>query len=216
MKKKTFFHPFLVAVFLCLPSHDALAQDYSTTNLHVVYIDHETSTPVTRLSNRLRVLRDDAIEVDDALIIYMANGSTPLVSLTNLPDTTGRDRNKEDAMYAIFDALQNVNSHNVIEREDRRLLLRLFDEFNFVDDNDKLRFKNVTIDFYIGPSFWALGYEKIISHLYVALGSAKFPKERFAFNVFKPKNTELGYSDGKPFGDGNLDGINQKLNIFEY
>ena len=214
MKKITFFNVFLIAAFLFLTSQKVSAQDYSKTNLHVIYIDHETSTPVARLSERLREQRNDAIEVDDAFIVYMADGSKPLVSLVNLPDTKGRD--KEEAMYAIFDALQNVNSHNIIESEDRRLLLELFDEFNFVDDNEKIRFNNVTIDFYIGPSFWALGYEKIISHLYVALEIAKFPKERFSFNIFKPKGVELGYSDEKPFGVGNLDGINQELKIFEY
>lgn len=214
MKKITFFNVFLIAAFLFLTSQKVFAQDYSKTNLHVIYIDHETSTPVARLSERLREQRNDAIEVDDAFIVYMADGSKPLVSLVNLPDTKGRD--KEEAMYAIFDALQNVNSHNIIESEDRRLLLELFDEFNFVDENNKVRFNNVTIDFYIGPSFWVLGYEKIISHLYVALEVAKFPKERFAFNIFKPKGIKLDYPEGKPFGVGNLDGINQELRIFEY
>ncbi len=216
MKKRTFFQSFLIAVFVCLVPQKALSLDYSKINLHVVYIDHETSTPVTRLIERLRRLRDDAIEIEDALIVYLADGSTPLVSLTNLPDATGRDRNKKEALYTIFDALQNVNSHNIIEREDRSHLLQLFDEFNFVDDNENLRFKTVTVDFYIGPSFWALGYEKIISHLYVALGVAKLPKERFAYNIFKPKDIELGYPDEEPFCVGNLDGINQELHVFEY
>ena len=216
MKKIRVTLSFFFVVILCTLALDIKAQDYSTTNLHVVYIDHETTTPVSRLNNRLSTLRRDLGEVNDALIVYLANGSSPLVSLLNLPDATGRNRDKEDAMNAIYDALQNVNSHNIIEREDRRLLLRLFDEFNFVDENGQLRFRNVTIDFYVGPSFWALGYEKIISHLYVVLGIAKFPKERFAFNIFKPKGVNLGYPEGKPFGDANIDGINQKLSIFEY
>lgn len=216
MNKNQFYYTILITVFMCVFVQRAQAQDYSNTNLHVIYIDHETSTPVTQLCSRIRTLRDDALEIEDALIVYLADGSTPLISLTNLPDETGRDRDKSDAIYAIFDALQTVNSHNVIAREDRRQLLQLFDEFNFVDNNNQLRFKNVTIDFYIGPSFWALGYEKIISHLYVALGVSQFPRDRFAFNIFKPRGTDLGYPKGKPFGNENIDGINEKLTILEY
>ena len=206
----------LFSVILSLFVFHAQAQDYSKTNLHVIYIDHETSTPVTQLCERIRTLRNDAIEIDDALIVYLADGRTPHISLTTLPEATDQGRNKPEALYEIFEALQNTNSHSVVAREDRRRLLQLFDEFNFVDDQGTLRFNRVTIDFYVGPSFWALGCEKLISHLFVALGVAQQPRDRFAFNIFKPKGSDLGFPKGKPFGDQNVDGINQKLNILEY
>lgn len=216
ISKKGFVAAMLLPMLLlCCPVW-MVAQDYSKTNLHMVYIDHETSTPATELCLRLRTLRNDAIEIEDALIVYLADGRTPHVSLTGLPDATGQNRNKEEAIYEIFEALQNANSHSIIVREDRHRLLQLFDEFNFVDDKGALCFNRVTIDFYVGPSFWALGYEKLISHLFVALGVAQLPRDRFAFNIFKPKGTNLGFPEGKPFGEQNVDGINQKLNVLEY
>ena len=114
-------------------------------------------------------------------------------------------------------ALQDFNSHNVVARNDRTNILNLFDEYNFLDENGNLRFNTVIMDFYVGASFWSLGNnEKIIAHLFTALNAASFPKDRFSFNVYKPRGEKLVYVEGMPFGDNNIDGINSKLKIFEY
>lgn len=193
------------------------AQDYSKVNLHFVYIDHEPSTPVNQLCQRIRTLRDDAIEVEDALIVYLSDGRQSLLSFTNLQDVYGRNRDKNDAFVDIIAALQDANSHDVIAQEDRKNILRLFDEYNFVDEDGRFLFSSVTMDFYVGPEYWTLGnHEKVISHLFVDFDAASFPKEKLSFNVFKPKGQSLNYQEEMPFGDNNIDGINQKLSIFEY
>ena len=205
---------FFLSIFSIAPVY---AQDYSNVNLHFVYIDHEPSTPVNKLCQRIRTLRDDAIEVEDALIIYLSDGRQSLLSFTNLHDNHGRNRDKNEAFVDIIAALQDANSHDVIAQEDRRNILNLFDEYNFVDEQGRFLFSSVTMDFYVSPEFWALGnHEKIISHLFVDLDAASFPKEKLSFNVFKPKGELLQYPEGMPFGDNNIDGINQKLNILEY
>ena len=193
------------------------AQDYSKMNFHFVYIDHESSTPVNKLCQRIRTLRDDAIEVEDALIIYLSDGRQSLMSFTNLHDVHGKNRDKSEAFTGIIDALQNANSHEVIAREDRKNILKLFEEHNFVDEEGRLRFNSVVMDFYVGPKFWTLGNnEKVISHLYVDLDIESFSQEELTFNVFKSKEEVLNYPDGMPFGDNNINGINQKLRILEY
>lgn len=193
------------------------AQDYSTMNLHFVYIDHEPSTPVNKLCERIRTLRDDAIEVDDALILYLSDGKQSLISFTNLKDNYGKDRDSNDAFINIIAALQDANSHDVIASEDRKNILNIFDEYNFVNEMGQIKFSSVTIDFYVGSGFWSLGNnEKVISHLFVDFDVASLPKDKFVFNVFKPKGETLDYPEGKPFGDNNIDGINNKLSIFEY
>ena len=193
------------------------AQDYSKVNLHFVYIDHEPSTPVNQLCQRIRTLRDDAIEVEDALIVYLSDGRQSLLSFTNLQDVYGKNRDKNDAFVDIIAALQDANSHDVIAQEDRKNILRLFDEYNFVDENGRFLFNSVTMDFYVGPEYWTLGnHEKVISHLFVDFDAASFPKEKLSFNVFKPKGLSLNYQEGIPFGDNNIEGINQKLSVFEY
>lgn len=195
----------------------ARAQDYSTMNLHFIYIDHEPSTPVNQLCERMRTLRDDAIEIDDALIIYLADGKQSLMSFTNLKDIYGKNRDTNDAFVSIIAALQDANSHDVIASEDRKNILNLFDEYNFVNEEGLFKFSSVTMDFYVGSEFWSLGNnEKVISHLYVDFDVAMLPKDKFFFNIFRPKGETLEYPEGKPFGNNNIDGINEKLSIFEY
>ena len=207
----------LIAVLWFVGLQNVEAQDYSKMNLHFVYIDHEPTTPVNQLCQRIRTLRDDAIEVEDALIVYLSDGRQSLLSFTNLEDKRGMERDKGEAFVNIIAALQDANSHDVRAQDDRNNILKLFEEYNFVNDEGKLLFSSVTMDFYVGPEYWALGNnEKVITHLFVDFDAASFPKERLAFNVFKPKGQTLNYPEGMPFGDNNIDGINQKLSIFEY
>lgn len=207
-----------LTILACLLSFvSAKAQDYSKMNLHFIYIAHETSTPVNKLCERLRTVRDDAIEVEDALIVYLSDGALSPISFTNLKDNSGRNRDSQDSYTDIIAALQDFNSHNVVARNDRTNILNLFDEYNFLDENGNLRFNTVIMDFYVGASFWSLGNnEKIIAHLFTAMNAASFPKDRFSFNVYKPRGEKLVYVEGMPFGDNNIDGINSKLKIFEY
>ena len=209
---------FLVIFVACFFEQAAgQEQKYSSMNLHFVYIDHETSTPVNKLCERLRTLRDDALEVEDALILYLADGQSPRVSLVNLVDMHGKQRDQTDAYTGIISALQDANSHDVIAREDRRHIIDLFDEFNFVDESGQLHFNSVIMDFYVGSSFWSLGNnEKIIAHLFTIFKASSFTRDKFAFNVYKPRGIELSYEKGMPFGDNNIDDINNKLSIFDY
>ena len=213
LQKKILVTAVLVIVGMCT----CLAQDYSKVNLHFVYIDHEPSTPVNKLCQRIRTLRDDAIEVEDALIVYLSDGRQSLLSFTNLQDVYGRNRDKNEAFVDIIAALQDANSHDIIAQQDRKNILQLFEDFNFVDEDGRFLFSSVTMDFYVGPEYWTLGNnEKVISHLFVDFDAASFPKDKLTFNVFKPKGQSLKHPEGMPFGDNNIDGINQKLNIFEY
>lgn len=207
----------VMAIIVLANSISINAQDYSKVNFHFVYIDHEPSTPVNKLCQRIRRLRDDAIEVEDVLVIYLSDGQNSLLSFTNLPDVHEKERDKDEAFVNIIAALQNANSHDVIAREDRKNILKLFDEYNFVDEEGRLRFKSVVMDFYVSPEFWALGNnEKVISYLYVDLDIESFSQEQLTFNIFKPKGEDLNYPNDIPFGDNNINGINQKVKILEY
>ena len=217
MKMNNYQTVLLTVMIMFVSAFTVKAQDFSDVNLHFVYIDHEPSTPVNQLCQRIRTLRDDAIEVEDALIVYLSDGKQSLMSFTNLQDVNSGDRDKNEAFVDIVAALQDANSHDVIAQEDRRNILKLFEEYNFIDEDGRFLFNSVTMDFYVGPEFWSLGnHEKVISHLYVDFDAASFPKDKLAFNVFKPKGQSLNYQEGMPFGDNNIDGINQKLSVFEY
>lgn len=193
------------------------SQDNSNKHLHFVYIAHETSTPINQLCQRVQTIRNDADETGDAFILYLADGSSSLVSLHNLEDKTGKKRDSEDAFLNIIDALQNANSHEVSPRYDCRNLINLFEEFNFATVENQLLFKTVTLDFYVGPTFWTLGNnEKVLAHLYFSLNASAFSLDTFSFNVFKPKGQSIEYTPGKLFGNLNVDSINKRLKILEY
>ena len=125
MKRIQLLFGAIVACFVIALS--AKAQDYSKMNLHFIYIAHETSTPVNKLCERIRTVRDDALEVEDALIIYLSDGVLSPVSLTNLKDQSGLHRDSPESYTDIIAALQDFNSHNVVARNDRTNLLNLFD-----------------------------------------------------------------------------------------
>lgn len=213
-RKLIFCWAFFACLVFVLP---AMGQDYSKMNLHFVYIDHETTTPVNRLCQRLRTLRDDALEVEDALIVYLSDGAQSPVSITNLKDESGHNRDANDSFTTIIAALQDYNSHSVVATMDRTNILNLFDEFSFVDANGKLRFNSVIMDFYVGSGFWSLNNnEKVIAHIFTVLDVAKYPKEKLSFNLYKAKEDNFHFTEDMPFGDNNIDGINSKLKIFEY
>lgn len=207
----------LIVALTFMPTIFANAQDYSKMNFHFVYIDHETSTPVNQLCKRIRTLRDDAIEVEDALVVYLSDGRQSMMSFTNLKDINNENRDTNEAFVNIIAALQDANSHDVIAREDRKNILKLFDDYNFIDEQGRFLFNSVTMDFYIGPDYWNLGnHEKVIAHLFVDFDASSFAKTKLAINIFKPKGVDLKYPEGMPFGDNNIEGINQRLSIFEY
>ncbi len=206
----------IVLIIALFPSF-IYAQEKEDMNLHFVYIDHEVTTPVNDLCKKLRGLQEDATEVDDGLIIYLSDGKTSLFSFTNLKDNFGKNRDTEQAFVEIIAALQDANSHDVNAHEDINNILELFDEYNFIDENGEVTWANVTFDFYVGTSFWALGNnEKVIAHLYESMSLANLPKDKFNINIFKTKSDHLVFQPGLPFGDNNLGGINERVRILEY
>lgn len=192
------------------------AQDDSK-NLHFVYIDHEVTTPVTELCGKIQQLHDDAAEVDDALIVYLSDGNTSIVSFTNLSDNAGKGRDKDNAFLEVIAALEDANSHDVVATEDIKNIQDLFTEYNFIDSDGRITYNSVIFDFYVGNSFWTLGNnEKVIAHLYESFSMFNMPRGQFSMNIYKPKTNHLQYPEGMPFGDNNVEGINEKIRIFEY
>lgn len=206
--------------------YNAKKTDPATMDFHFVYIDHEPqpATPATKLCTRIKKLRENAAETGNALVIYLANEDKPFLSFTNLPDPEGLHRDHADAFYDIVDEIQNYTSHEVdaeVDMENFKKLIGgngtypLFDEVTGVDT---MRYRSVTVDFYIGPRFWNLNHnDNVIAQCYMILRLAKYmkmyPRRRLAFDVFKAKGQELIYQEGKPFGLLNKDGINDNPKV---
>ena len=227
-----FYRILLICFFCSLGSYDAVAQNNKERRLQFVYIDHEVTTPTDVLNERMTQRFYDVGEFPDheALILYLSNGRRSPVAFVNLKEyatesqlrnltLSGLPRDTEDAFKGVLETMNNANSHDVDPLIDIGNILNLFEQLNVFDENGTLNFKTLKLDFYIGPKFWLLrNNEKVIARLYALFqqGLPDADKEKISFNIFKPQGTKLDYVEGKPFGETNLNGINEKLQIMEY
>lgn len=229
MKRHVFF---ILTCLLLFGTNHADAQNNQEKRLHFVYIDHEVTTPTKEVNARMTQRFYDVGEFPDreALVIYLSNGRRSPVAFVNLKEyasdvqlsrltTSGEKRDTEEAFKGVLETMNNANSHSVEARVDVENILDIFEGLKVFDENGKLNFKSLRIDFYVGPNFWLLrNNEKVISRLYALLqqGLQDEDKKKITFSVFKPANVKIDYPEGKPFGDTNLNGINEKLQLLEY
>ena len=204
--------------------------NFSENHFRFVYIDHEPTTPVAVIHQRLEKLHDDAIDSGSCLVVYLADEDQPLVSLTNLPDYDPLGQHgKEEAYSELIKQMYVQTAHEIRASADLNFLKRLFGAggifslFSEQDTQSKLAFKSVTLDFYVGQHFWNLRCnEDLLAQLFVSMkldervNTIEFPPTKLSFNVLIPRGEQLRYPKGMPFGRKNLGGINEKIIIKEY
>ena len=208
------------------------AQNNKEKSLQIVYIDHEVTTPTKELNARMTERFYDVVQYPDqeALVLYLSNGRRSPIAFVNLKEfateeqlkfisASGLRRDTEDAFKDVLETMNKANSHTVEPLIDIDNILSLMEQLQVFDENGALNYKKLSFDFYVGPQFWLLrNNEKIISRIYAILhhGLKDADKDKISINVFKPADTKLEYTEGKPFGEANLNGINEKLSIMEY
>lgn len=208
------------------------AQSYPEKRLQFIYIDHEVSTPTATLNERLTSRYYDVVQFpdNDAMVVYLSNGRRSPMSFVNLRDfatewqlekitKSGRPRDTEDAFKDVLETMNNANQHDVEPLVDVENILSLLEQFQVFAEDASLNFKSLRFDFYIGPQFWRLQNNvSVIARIYslIQQGLRDEDKGKISFNVFKPSDSQLDYIEGKPFGDTNLNGINDVINIMEY
>ena len=215
--KKNLFFPFLSLLMFFLNSV-AQAQEY----YHFIYVEHEIGNHKNILCEKLKDLREDAKETGDALIIYLSTGDQEqdfgICSYTNLEDPSGKMQDTDDAFNSIISIIQDSKSLPVNAQADVRNVRSILDASNFVNESGDLKYQKAEIDFYAGSRFWRLGFNNsVIAHLYSVLGLSSVSKNLVDFRVFVPKSDDkLRYPEGMPFGENNIDGINEKIKIQKY
>lgn len=199
--------------------HTANAQEIDASkNLRIWYIDHEPSLQSYKLIKAMRAQRRQQIELGHAMIVYMANGEHPYISLTGIKDNTGQGLDAPEAFDRICEAL-NQTSHDVLPWYDRQRIVKMFDDYNILTKDDKITFGAVRLEFYLTPESWTLGYnESIIAPIYFALNVPELLKQNFNFDIYvdPEKKGELNYNKIMPFGISNWDDINKKIVVDEY
>lgn len=189
---------------------------------HFIYVEHEIGDHKNILCEKLKNVREDALETGDVLIIYLSTGDQEqdfgICSYTNLEDPSGKGQDTEDAFNSIIAIIQDNKSLPVNAQADVRRVREILDDSNFISDNGDMKYRKAEIDFYVGSRFWRLGFNnKVIAHLYSILGLSYVSKSEVEFRVFVPKTDDkLKYAEGKPFGENNIDGINEKITLRKY
>lgn len=208
----------LLLMTLFLSSSIAQAQVF----YHFIYIEHEIGNHKNILCEKLKTLREDAKETGDILIMYLSTGDQEqnygICSYTNLEDPSGKQQDTNDAFNNIIAVIQDSKSLPVNAQVDVSNVIDILNASNFVDENGKMKYRKAEIDFYAGSRFWRLGLNNsVIAHLYSILGISALPQNEVEFRVFVPKSDDkLKYPDGMPFGENNIDGINERIKLQKY
>lgn len=193
----------LCSLFVCLGSF--------SKNLHFIYIDHEETTPVSNLIAVLEDLRVKNTETDNALIVYLSNEYSPKIFCHNV-DGLNPSFSELDAYREIVGELQESISNTVSPYVDTNTILDILTLCGFQQQDSESIFESVTMDFYVGPDLWRLGYnQSLIARLYFALEISSLDKNSILFNVKIPRGMKKPYDDGQAFGIMNVENLNSKL-----
>lgn len=175
------------------------------------YIAHDRETPVGTLTRKLQEVYNSALEYGNAVTFYLPNSSEPIVVSVNT-----KDENHQDFPNIIRE-LQEKVSNEIYPDMDIEQIVNYLIKNPIVDENDQLKYNEVSFNFYVTPLFWTMNFnESVISSLYWTLDMKKLTSEKEVYMyVFSPKNNPVS-NEEYPFGVKNLEGIEQKLELLTY
>lgn len=224
MKTKLLLLSVLLAGF-CLP---LIAQDDETND--VTQFDNETSVdqftikskifrfiyvaPDANMSQQQLIAalndhRNHVVSDESPAIFYLPSAEQPLIVKFNLDGS-----NEDDFDGQLLYNLRETMSWPVNTNFDRKKILELLTEYDFVDSDGNFKYEKVEMIFHVGKKFWDRGNnEAIIAALFFELNASKYIESgKMQFNVFFRCPPSKGSLDReKPFGDMNLDDINQRV-----
>ena len=200
---------FLVFIFFGVLNTSA---QKTNKDFYFIYIAHDRTTPVQRLSRTLQEIYDGAVKYGHSCVFYLANNESPYIVNVNI----GNDnRNDFDAM--IIGELQNKLSHGISPRFDLDAIVNMFNSNDYLLSEQELKYISVTWNFYTNEWFWNEGYnESLIASLYWIMDIDKTEELDFYFNVYHSENDKLELDDKLLFGVKNLSNINEGFFLLEY
>lgn len=191
-------------------------------NLKFVYIAHSVDTPIEDLVRNIEgyytELEDeaDSPELERQTIVYLSSGSSPVIA--NMKSGQRDDDNYE----RIISELYERHYHDVDAETDINRVIDLFDDNDFLTPGGDMAVSDLEFEFYVNTSFWSRHQnERFIASLFYALGLDKFYKSKsgVSYKIFFPSIKDLRQckDEGiKPFGEKNLNNINNLLTAGEY
>jgi len=181
-------------------------------NYTFVYVAQDKSMSLQTLMENVNDRFNHAIAEGPA-IFFLSTGKNPTILTFNF---SGESREpseiRKEFEGTILTPLQEQLSYSVDGAFDKRQIINLLKEYNFIRDDGRLLYGRTDFEFYVGQNFWTVGNnEALIASLFFELDIANFNvNESFNFNIYCPRNIE--YTDSNaPFGKMNPDGINETI-----
>lgn len=202
---------FLVALAMFVSPCMAWAQGSSVAdkNIRVVYIEHNLGTDVPALLKILGEFQNDTYY--DGAIFYLSNGSESKVLKYNVDDKS----NTREEFDAMLGQLNSGLYHNVDAQIDLDNLVRIFDDLDIVDQDNRLKAKSLEVLFYVTGNFFELGlHQAVIAPLFSILDIPHItPAGNVQFQVlYSPGDSGKEFlTRPEPFGKEDIDGINEYL-----
>ena len=202
----------LMVSTLCGVELSAQKIDRASHNLRFVFLDHSPSLNSASVIERLRNLRDQALEQENALIIYMPSETEPFIVKFNIDEDGSTEKSQSD--FGRLTHALNLPSHNMNIDIDRKKVLELM-QHAFTNDS-KLNYMAVRMEFYLTSTFWDLGFnESILAPIYFALDVPNMQQENDLYFDVYADLTDENMPKNPNFGISNLAGINERIELYD-
>lgn len=195
--------------------------------LRLVYIAHDVNTPIETLVQKVEryyeELEDEAEDENSRrqTILYLSSGSKPIV--VNM-SSGQRD---DDQFNRLVSELYERNYHDVDTEVDVEKIVNLLSDDEFLSSSGTLDVQQLRFEFFVTPIFWEQGHnEKLIATLFYSLGLERFfdPKSpeynrEVSFKTYFPTIEDMRKcvgTEGKPFGNENVNNINNLLSAPDF
>lgn len=201
----------LVALAMLVSPCKVAAQGASVAdkNIRVVYIEHNLATDVPALLKILGEFMNDTYY--DGAVFYLSNGSESKMLKYNVDDNS----NTREEFDAMLGQLNSGLYHNVDAQTDLDNLVRIFDDLDIVDEDNKLKAKSLEVLFYVTGNYFELGlHQAVIAPLFSILDIPHItPAGDVQFQVlYSPDDSGKEFlTRPEPFGKEDIDGINEYI-----
>lgn len=210
MKYRYLFLAALLVAF-ALPTKAQERAALNEQRLKIVYVAFDEDMDRDELLNTLKRYS----EGDEPTVFYSAYNEKPKVVKFNLGGDTRKSKDDFEKVF-LYD-LKRAKTAPVNTEFDRKEIMAIIEEADLIDASGNFNYAKLELDFHVGPSFWVRGCnETLIAALFFELNAAEHIEEgRMQFNVYYrcPTNKREGYDNANEFGNLNLDGINELVDV---
>lgn len=212
--KIRYFYLFALLLTFALPVSaqeevfdDGLEPTIEARKFRFIYVAPDNFMSQQGLIEALTDHYNHIVAEESPAIFYLSFKPEPVIVKLN----TGNGDNPDEFESELLYTLRQSMSYNVTPDLDRTEILRLLNENDFVDENNRFIHDNMEFDFHVGKSFWDSGNnEAIIAAIYFDTDAKKYIDDnKMQFNViFRCPPSKGTLNRETPFGEMNFDDIN--------